>query len=292
MPCRREAFKFLCLRAAVRRCPVDGSQRQALKSPAIDPFCGNARAAATHTIQPRHGKEIYGTARKSFSRAARSRISRFQAPPRDFLLIGEPRISAYISRATKSPTTESRTRKSTSQRNPDSQTGDTTMIKTALTAALVLGSVSFALASEFDPNLGNRYPQATQSFQTRNVALRSSHRHQQRAGLVRSRVAQLRRRLLRLACYAGRTCGRRTASHPGSSPGQAFARKCTELPRTGFPPPVLLQNSRRPPAPAVLYFLVARVCKRIAHDCKAHCRARRALIRRNNAAPAVAKYQP
>lgn len=45
------------------------------------------------------------------------------------------------------------------------------MIKTALTAALVIGSMSVALASEFDPNLGNRYPQATQSFQSRNVAL-------------------------------------------------------------------------------------------------------------------------
>ena len=48
------------------------------------------------------------------------------------------------------------------------------MIKTALTAALVLGSVSFALASEFDSNLGNRYPQATQSIQSRNVALTAS----------------------------------------------------------------------------------------------------------------------
>ena len=47
------------------------------------------------------------------------------------------------------------------------------MIKTALTAALVIGSMSVALASEFDPNLGNRYPQATQSFQSRNVALAS-----------------------------------------------------------------------------------------------------------------------
>jgi hypothetical protein len=45
------------------------------------------------------------------------------------------------------------------------------MIKTALTAALVLGSVSFALASEFDANLGNRYPQATSQMQSRNVAL-------------------------------------------------------------------------------------------------------------------------
>ena len=46
------------------------------------------------------------------------------------------------------------------------------MIKTALTAALVIGSMSVALASEFDPNLGNRYPQATsQVFQGRNVAL-------------------------------------------------------------------------------------------------------------------------
>jgi hypothetical protein len=44
------------------------------------------------------------------------------------------------------------------------------MIKTALTAALVIGSMSLALASEFDPNLGNRYPQA-QSFQTSNVAM-------------------------------------------------------------------------------------------------------------------------
>ena len=46
------------------------------------------------------------------------------------------------------------------------------MIKTALTAALIFGSVSVALASEFDPNLGNRYPQATtQQFEGRNVAL-------------------------------------------------------------------------------------------------------------------------
>lgn len=45
------------------------------------------------------------------------------------------------------------------------------MIKTALTAALVIGSVSVALASEFDPNLGNRYPQATAQMQSRNVAL-------------------------------------------------------------------------------------------------------------------------
>ena len=46
------------------------------------------------------------------------------------------------------------------------------MIKTALTAALVFGSVSVALASEFDPNQGNRYPQATtQVFEGRNVAL-------------------------------------------------------------------------------------------------------------------------
>ena len=46
------------------------------------------------------------------------------------------------------------------------------MIKTALTAALIFGSVSVALASEFDPNLANRYPQAsTQMFQGRNVAL-------------------------------------------------------------------------------------------------------------------------
>jgi hypothetical protein len=44
------------------------------------------------------------------------------------------------------------------------------MIKTALTAALVIGSMSVALASEFDANLGNRYPQA-QSFQTSNVAM-------------------------------------------------------------------------------------------------------------------------
>lgn len=45
------------------------------------------------------------------------------------------------------------------------------MIKTALTAALVIGSMSVALASEFDPNLGNRYPQATTQMQSRNVAL-------------------------------------------------------------------------------------------------------------------------
>ena len=47
------------------------------------------------------------------------------------------------------------------------------MIKTALTAALIIGSVSLASATEFDPNLQNRYPQAsaTQVFEGRNVGL-------------------------------------------------------------------------------------------------------------------------
>lgn len=44
--------------------------------------------------------------------------------------------------------------------------------KTALTAALIFGTVSVALASEFDGNLANRYPQATsQVLEGRNVAL-------------------------------------------------------------------------------------------------------------------------
>ena len=43
--------------------------------------------------------------------------------------------------------------------------------KTALTAALIFGSVSVALASEFDGNLANRYPQATAQMEGRNVAL-------------------------------------------------------------------------------------------------------------------------
>ena len=44
--------------------------------------------------------------------------------------------------------------------------------KTALIAALTLGTIVAASAEEFDPNLQNRYPQAsvTQTFQTRNVA--------------------------------------------------------------------------------------------------------------------------
>jgi hypothetical protein len=58
--------------------------------------------------------------------------------------------------------------------------GDTTMFtKTALTAAIVLGTASLALATEQDPNLANRYAtfngQALQfapvALQTRNVAL-------------------------------------------------------------------------------------------------------------------------
>jgi len=45
--------------------------------------------------------------------------------------------------------------------------------KTALIAALTLGTVAVASAEEFDPNLQNRYPQAgvTQTFQTRSVAM-------------------------------------------------------------------------------------------------------------------------
>jgi hypothetical protein len=48
------------------------------------------------------------------------------------------------------------------------------MIKTALIAALTLGTISVAFADGFDPNLGNRYPQATQVapvFTSRNVGM-------------------------------------------------------------------------------------------------------------------------
>ena len=46
-----------------------------------------------------------------------------------------------------------------------------TRTKIALAAALIVGSASVVMADgEFDPNLGNRYPQA-QSFQTSNVAV-------------------------------------------------------------------------------------------------------------------------
>ncbi len=47
--------------------------------------------------------------------------------------------------------------------------------KTALVIALTLGTVGVASAIEFDANTQNRYPQATQTFQTRNVALTSGH---------------------------------------------------------------------------------------------------------------------
>jgi len=46
--------------------------------------------------------------------------------------------------------------------------------KTALIAALTLGTVAVASASEFDGNLQNRYSDAT-AFQTRNVALSAKH---------------------------------------------------------------------------------------------------------------------
>jgi hypothetical protein len=46
-----------------------------LKSPGVDPFCGTTRAAATHTIQPRHDEEMYGTARTSFTRADHARFT-------------------------------------------------------------------------------------------------------------------------------------------------------------------------------------------------------------------------
>ena len=42
--------------------------------------------------------------------------------------------------------------------------------KIALATALTLGTIAAASASEFDANLANRYPQATQAFQSKNVA--------------------------------------------------------------------------------------------------------------------------
>jgi hypothetical protein len=50
------------------------------------------------------------------------------------------------------------------------------MIKTALTAAIVLVTASAAFATEFDGNLANRYAGlagAPQSLQTKNVAMTS-----------------------------------------------------------------------------------------------------------------------
>jgi hypothetical protein len=61
------------------------------------------------------------------------------------------------------------------QINPDSNSGDTTMKKIALITALVIGTGSVALATEFDPNLANRYPSYTapqaQSMTTKDVSL-------------------------------------------------------------------------------------------------------------------------
>ena len=46
--------------------------------------------------------------------------------------------------------------------------------KIALATALTLGTIVAASASEFDGNLLNRYPQATQAFQSKNVAMSKS----------------------------------------------------------------------------------------------------------------------
>jgi len=58
---------------------------------------------------------------------------------------------------------------------PDSNSGDTNMKKIALITALVIGTGSVALATEFDPNLANRYPgyaaPKSQSMITRDVVL-------------------------------------------------------------------------------------------------------------------------
>ena len=45
------------------------------------------------------------------------------------------------------------------------------MLKTALAAILILGTVSASFASEFDGNLGNRYPQASRVLVTKPVAM-------------------------------------------------------------------------------------------------------------------------
>jgi hypothetical protein len=46
------------------------------------------------------------------------------------------------------------------------------MLKTTLAAVLIFGTASIALATEFDGNMENRYPQATSlALQTKSVAL-------------------------------------------------------------------------------------------------------------------------
>jgi hypothetical protein len=47
--------------------------------------------------------------------------------------------------------------------------------KIALATALTLGTIVAASASEFDGNLLNRYPQATHTYQSKNVGLSGSN---------------------------------------------------------------------------------------------------------------------
>src|SRR4051794_24778552 len=68
------------------------------------------------------------------------------------------------------------------------------IIKTALVAALTLGTVSVALADvEFDANLQNRYPQAStaQTFQSSNVALTDGRTAVIRSGAYAGQSAQV-----------------------------------------------------------------------------------------------------
>ena len=77
------------------------------------------------------------------------------------------------------------------------------MIKTALTAAIVLATASAAFATEFDGNLANRYAgfagASMQSMQTRNVALagQSPSRDRPRGREPRRPVSHRLRRAIR-----------------------------------------------------------------------------------------------
>ena len=126
------------------------------------------------------------------------------------------------------------------------------MIKTALTAAIVLATASAAFATEHDPNLANRYPGfrpgrvvpvAPVALQTRNVALTAQPGRLSGVKTYDREGAQRRRRRLALTPRYVSVADR--------------CRARNEPPRNRCIAPVHPRTAGSP-APAVLFFRASR----------------------------------
>ena len=215
--------------------------QRALEKSRRHPFSGNRRRARdTHdTLAKRNRNQRTPRGNSTIDHVTLHELRDFPRSSRDFLLNGDARISAPSVGATKSPAMRSKKKTPASSTQTRPSRGDTTMIKTALTAAIVLATASAAFATEFDGEPRQPLCGASPARRRRSRCSRPATSRCSQPGLVRRKTDRPRRREPRrpvsLVCggpFGGGSL-RRETSLPGTGPS-------TGSPRTaGSPAPAV-----------------------------------------------------